>query len=161
MPQQQQKARVETATNWAQVMTKILVSCAISRLYMRMLSVDHNVTNFGQKQVDKIKSPVKKIENLLLLHCTRSYPAIRGVFFSKIESKILATHKIIMQFQDQNLFYKRYLDFSTKTSNLRVNNLVTMVTFSQGLGNFFISEQLFTEVEVNSGGYLPRRFAAR
>ena len=27
-------------------------------------------------------------------------------------------------------FYKRYLDFSTKTSNLQVNHLLTVVTFS-------------------------------
>jgi len=30
--EQQKKARVETAIDWAQVMTKILVSCAIARL---------------------------------------------------------------------------------------------------------------------------------
>ena len=33
MSQQQQKARVETAIDWAQVMTKTLVSCAIAPLY--------------------------------------------------------------------------------------------------------------------------------
>ena len=30
---QQQKARVETTIDWAQVMTKIIVSCAIAPLY--------------------------------------------------------------------------------------------------------------------------------
>ena len=38
-----------------------------------------------------------KIENLLLLDCTRS-DAVLGVLFSKIESKIPSTHKIIMKF---------------------------------------------------------------
>ena len=48
------------------------------------------VGNLGRNNRNKIK-------NLLLLDCT-SYPAIRGVFFSKIEFKIPATHKIIMEF---------------------------------------------------------------
>ena len=33
MSKQQQKPRVETAVDWAQVMTKVLVSCAIVSLY--------------------------------------------------------------------------------------------------------------------------------
>ena len=33
MSQQQQKARVKTAIDWAQVMMRILVSCAIAPLY--------------------------------------------------------------------------------------------------------------------------------
>ena len=32
-------------------------------------------------------------------------------------------------------FYKRYLDFSTKKSNLRVNHLITMVTFLLAVSN--------------------------
>ena len=35
-----------------------------------------------------------KIENLLLVDCTRSYMQQSGLFFSKIESKIPSTHKI-------------------------------------------------------------------
>ena len=39
-----------------------------------------------------------KIENLLLLDCTRGAMQQSGLFFSKIESKIPSTHKIIMEF---------------------------------------------------------------
>ena len=77
-----------------------------------------------------------RIKNLLLLDCT-SYPAIRDVFFSKMELKIPVTHKIIMEFKYHKLahvqFYERCLEFSTKTSNLRVNHLLTMINFQLGL----------------------------
>ena len=36
-------------------------------------------------------------------------------------------------------FYKRYLDSSAKTSNLRVNHLLTMVTFSYSSRNFLLA----------------------
>ena len=36
-------------------------------------------------------------------------------------------------------FYKRQLEFSTKTSYVRVNHLLATITFSQGLGNFLIA----------------------
>ena len=67
------------------------------------------------------------------------------MFISKIESKISATHKIYHGVLVSEVIYayeqfcKRYLDFSTRTSNLRVNHSLTMVTFSYGLGNFLLA----------------------
>ena len=55
MSWQQQKARIETAIDWAQVMTKIFVSCAISRLYMRMCFLLYNKSSYSPLCPLKVK----------------------------------------------------------------------------------------------------------